>query len=76
MLDCPVCAKPVDRGAAPTSVYQGVTYYFRCPRCKDRFDAEPQRYLRDGADGEHGGCGEGGGCAEHGHAHAPGRPLA
>ncbi|HZP94889.1 MAG TPA: YHS domain-containing protein [Candidatus Limnocylindria bacterium] len=73
MLDCPVCAKPVDRTTAPTSIYEGVTYYFRCPRCKERFDAKPQHYLRHGADPEHGGCGE----HEHGvgHVDPPGRPL-
>lgn len=69
MLDCPVCAKPVDRETAPTSVYQGTTYYFRCPRCKERFDTDPGRFLRNGADPDHGGCGE------HGHAgHGPSEP--
>lgn len=58
MLDCPVCAKPVDRETAPTSVYQGITYYLRCQHCKERFDADPGRFLRNGADPDHGGCGE------------------
>jgi YHS domain-containing protein len=62
MLDCPVCAKPVDRETAATSVYEGITYYLRCPRCKERFDAEPKRFLRSGAGADHAGCGE--------HAHA------
>lgn len=66
MLDCPVCAKPVDRGTAPTSVYEGITYYFRCPRCKERFDAEPGRFLRGGADPDDARCGE----HEHEHEHA------
>lgn len=66
MLDCPVCAKPVDRGTAPTSVYEGITYYFRCPRCKERFVAEPGRFLRGGADPDDAGCGE----HEHEHEHA------
>ncbi len=57
MLDCPVCGKTVDRATAPTSVYQGITYYLRCPRCKGRFDADPARYLRLGPDTDHGGCG-------------------
>ena len=58
VLDCPVCAKPVDRETAPTSVYEGITYYFRCERCKARFDDDPTRYLRLGADPDHSGCGE------------------
>jgi len=58
MLDCPVCAKPVDRENAPSSVYEGISYYFRCERCKARFDDDPTRYLRLGADPDHSGCGE------------------
>ena len=58
MLNCPVCAKPVERETAPTSVYEGITYYFRCERCKARFDGDPTRYLSLGADADHSGCGE------------------
>lgn len=58
MLDCPVCAKPVDRETAPNTVYEGIAYYFRCAGCKARFDGDPTRYLRLGADPDHGGCGE------------------
>ncbi len=57
MLECPVCAKPVDPATAPTSVHQGVTYYLRCPGCKERFDADPERFLRAGPDRSHAGCG-------------------
>lgn len=82
MLDCPVCAKPVDRETAPTSVYRGITYHLRCPHCKERFDAEPERFLRNGADADHAGCGEHehadhgpSGCGEHEHAgHGPSGP--
>jgi Cu+-exporting ATPase len=31
--------------AAASSVHQGQTYYFCAPVCKQRFDAEPARYL-------------------------------
>jgi YHS domain-containing protein len=58
VLDCPVCAKPVGRETAPTSLYEGITYYFRCERCKAGFDGDPTRYLRLGADPDHSGCGE------------------
>lgn len=64
MLHCPVCAKPVHRETAPTSVYRGVTYYLRCAHCKDRFDADPARFLRGGGDADHDGCGQ----HEHGSA--------
>lgn len=65
MLDCPVCGKAVDPATAPTSVYQGTTYYLRCPGCKLRFDADPERFLRSGPDRRHPGCGE------HQHGWAP-----
>jgi Cu+-exporting ATPase len=30
---------------AGSSEYQGKTYYFCSPACKERFDAEPSRFL-------------------------------
>lgn len=61
--NCPVCGQPVDVSRAPRSVYRGVTYFLRCPGCKKRFDAEPERFLAGGA--EPGGC-----CgAGHGEGH-------
>ena len=56
MLDCPVCGQRVDPASAPKSVHEGITYYLRCPHCKERFDADPDRYLRNGPDAGHGGC--------------------
>src|SRR5262249_57126512 len=42
----PVCGMPVDPATAPAStVYQGRTYYFCCPHCLQKFEAEPKRYL-------------------------------
>ena len=79
MLDCPVCGNPVDPATAPTSVYRGVTYYLRCPGCKVRFDADPERFLRSGPDAAHGGCGHhsgsGGGCGRGGHHAAHAAPI-
>lgn len=56
---CPVCNQPVDPETAPTSVYDGVTYYLRCLYCKERFDADPQGFLAAPGSGcrhEEGGC--------------------
>jgi P-type Cu+ transporter len=64
MLDCPVCGKPVDPATAPTSVYQGATYFLRCAGCKQRFDADPERFLRSGPD-------HGRGCGHHQYDPAP-----
>jgi Cu+-exporting ATPase len=42
----PVCGMTVDPAAARASaVHQGRTYYFCCPSCRQKFEADPQRYL-------------------------------
>ncbi|HEV8658395.1 MAG TPA: heavy metal translocating P-type ATPase [Thermoanaerobaculia bacterium] len=42
----PVCGMAVDPGnAAGESEYQGTTYYFCSPRCKERFDKNPQKFV-------------------------------
>ena len=75
MLDCPVCGQRVDPANARTSVFDGVTYYLRCAHCKERFDADPARYVINGPPSTHGGgCGheEHAGCghSEHGASNA------
>jgi YHS domain-containing protein len=35
----------VDKATAPTSVYEGKTYYFCMPSHKKKFDADPARVL-------------------------------
>jgi len=42
----PVCGMNVDPNAAPAQLkYQGATYYFCCPHCLKKFEADPQKYL-------------------------------
>jgi Cu+-exporting ATPase len=42
----PVCGMHVDPKTAPaSSEYHGRRYWFCCPSCKGRFDADPARYL-------------------------------
>jgi Cu+-exporting ATPase len=42
----PVCGMTVDPAtAAASTVHDGHTYYFCCPHCQKRFQAEPSRYL-------------------------------
>jgi Cu+-exporting ATPase len=42
----PVCGMTVDPHAAPAqTVWQGSTYYFCCSGCREKFQADPQRYL-------------------------------
>jgi YHS domain-containing protein len=41
----PVCNMQVDeQSAAGNSEYQGQTYYFCSPGCKQRFDQNPQQF--------------------------------
>jgi YHS domain-containing protein len=41
----PVCGMQVDKEkAAGTSMYQGKTYYFCSPGCRDKFEKNPQQY--------------------------------
>lgn len=42
----PVCQMEVDeRTAAATSTYEGKTYYFCAPGCRDNFEQDPERYV-------------------------------
>jgi uncharacterized protein len=44
----PVCGMTVDQKTALRSEWEGRTYYFCSPGCKERFEADPARYT-DGA---------------------------
>ena len=54
MVKDPVCGLRVPRETAReagrSSDYQGVRYYFDTDGCKQRFDQDPQQYLREKAD--------------------------
>jgi Cu+-exporting ATPase len=42
----PVCGMTVDPATARAStVHEGHTYYFCCPSCRQKFEADPNRYL-------------------------------
>ena len=41
---CPVCEMEVDRATAPTSVYEGKTYYFCSGAHKAAFDKAPEKW--------------------------------
>jgi len=40
-----------EKNAAGQSDYQGQTYYFCSENCKEKFDQNPQRYAKQGAQG-------------------------
>ncbi len=49
MAKDPVCGMQVDeKKAAGSSVYQGTTYYFCSPRCKQSFDKAPEKFTGKG----------------------------
>jgi len=41
----PVCGMKVEEDGAPTTVFQGVTYYFCAPGCKWEFEQDPAKFL-------------------------------
>src|SRR5713101_361291 len=42
----PVCGMNVDPASAAASfTHEGQTYYFCCPSCRQKFEADPRRYL-------------------------------
>ncbi len=44
----PVCGMAFRRAVAAASVvHEGRTYFFCVPRCRDLFEADPERYMRD-----------------------------
>ena len=51
----PVCGMEIDEGlaedlGAEVLEYRGKTYYFCCPPCRQAFERDPERYLRQGPD--------------------------
>lgn len=48
MTKDPVCGMQIDEaGAAGQSDYQGETYYFCSAQCKEKFDADPERFAAE-----------------------------
>ncbi len=47
MAKDPVCGMDVDeQNAAGTSHYRGQLYYFCAKSCKEKFDRNPEQYLK------------------------------
>ena len=47
----PVCQMEVDeRSAAAHSTFQGKTYYFCAPGCREAFEKDPARYVSQQAE--------------------------
>ena len=44
----PVCGMEVEeKEAAGSSTYKGVVYYFCSQHCKEEFDKDPEKYLKE-----------------------------
>ena len=56
MVKDPTCGMEVDEATAPASEYKGKTYYFCCDSCKETFDKEPEKYVKEES-GSSGCCG-------------------
>lgn len=44
----PVCGETVDPATAKSCVHDGYVYYFCSAGCRERFEADPEGYLRGG----------------------------
>jgi Cu+-exporting ATPase len=44
---CPVCGMSVDSKTAPSTQFQGQTYYFCSNECKTKFLANPTEYVKE-----------------------------
>jgi len=54
MAHDPVCHMSVDENkAAAKTVYQGETYYFCSANCKENFEKEPEKYVKETGGHEH-----------------------
>ena len=45
----PVCGKTVSTGEGKSAVYAGRPYYFCSSACREKFEADPDRYVRTSA---------------------------
>ena len=53
----PVCQMNVDKDkAAPTSEYKEKTYYFCAAGCKEKFEKEPEKYVKETGGQGHSCC--------------------
>lgn len=50
MATDPVCSMNVDEKKAATSVYKGEMYYFCAKMCKEKFDKDPEKFVKKGKD--------------------------
>lgn len=64
-VTCPVCGQEVDPSTAPSLMYQGRTYYFKCQRCMQRFLLAPALFVGEEARAADVGSPNGGGCCGH-----------
>ncbi len=45
----PVCGMTVTRSSSHATQHEGMAYYFCCAGCKNKFDADPLKYLNPGS---------------------------
>jgi P-type Cu+ transporter len=45
----PVCGMKVEPERAPSFAFRGKTFFFCCPHCREKFQADPERYLSSSA---------------------------
>jgi Cu+-exporting ATPase len=68
-LKCPVSGKEFTKSeASPKYEYEGKTYYFCCAGCKNKFENDPEKYIKKDENAEHADHSHDSENAEHAHA--------
>jgi Cu+-exporting ATPase len=47
MVPCPVCGTETAMGEAVAYEHEGMTYYFCCEACRDKFVEDPAAYMKE-----------------------------
>jgi Cu+-exporting ATPase len=68
-LKCPVSGKEFKKSeASPKYEYEGKTYYFCCQGCEEKFEKNPEKYIKTDEHAEHAHDADHAHAVEHAHA--------
>lgn len=61
----PVCGMEVDKGGEHFTTYEGMTYYFCCPACLNKFSKDPIKYSNHDSESSSDTCSNHGKSKQH-----------
>ncbi len=75
-LKCPVSGKEFKKSeASPKYEYEGKTYYFCCQGCNEKFEKNPEKYVKTDEHAEHAHDADHAHAVEHAHAEEDGMTV-